>query len=147
MAELKARHKGPYRPLSGPIVCAYAKTGTGHAEAAAGQAEVHAGQAEAAATEDEVRTAHMEAAAGGDGTASGGTGTEADAHDFVRVREIGKQVITDCETIPATNGICGGVVCTGFIDVEKIIFPGYCKPPVFLEKKLPFQILLLTLDS
>ncbi|AMR06126.1 hypothetical protein BK742_17195 [Bacillus thuringiensis serovar pingluonsis] len=45
------------------------------------------------------------------------------------------------------TGISGGVALTGFIDVEKIITVknNGCKEKLFLEKKLPFQIVILNL--
>ncbi len=57
---------------------------------------------------------------------------------------------SDCHEIPATEGIEGGVVCTGFIDVEKILRRITCHGDVthyFLEKKLPFQILLIAFEK
>ncbi|OMH24242.1 hypothetical protein BK726_00895 [Bacillus thuringiensis serovar londrina] len=47
------------------------------------------------------------------------------------------------------TGISGGVALTGFIDVEKIITVknNGCKEKLFLEKKLPFQIVILNLGK
>ncbi|OUB21154.1 hypothetical protein BK739_01780 [Bacillus thuringiensis serovar pirenaica] len=47
------------------------------------------------------------------------------------------------------TGISGGVALTGFIDVEKIITVKHngCKEKLFLEKKLPFQIVILNLGK
>lgn len=47
------------------------------------------------------------------------------------------------------TGISGGVALTGFIDVEKIITikNNGCKEKLFLEKKLPFQIVILNLGK
>lgn len=59
------------------------------------------------------------------------------------------EIETSCEQIPQTSGVDGGIICTGFIDVEKILkrVKHHCGQPVtshfFLEKKLPFQVVLI----
>jgi|GEM_PF-4691858 len=57
---------------------------------------------------------------------------------------------SECHEIPSTEGIEGGVICTGFIDVEKIIRRVTCHGGVthyFLEKKLPFQVVLIAFEK
>jgi hypothetical protein len=57
-------------------------------------------------------------------------------------------VCTSC-ILPTTDLIAGGFALTGFIDVEKVITitPTPTPPQVlFLEKKLPFQILVMGID-
>ena len=61
------------------------------------------------------------------------------------VRDIKTEVVEHCQSIPESEGIEGGVVCTGFLDVEKLI--GVHHHTFFLEKKLPFQIVIITLED
>lgn len=68
---------------------------------------------------------------------------------FVVVEEIGRDIISDTTDIKRTDGILGGINITGFIDVEKLItiYSGcYKYKTLFLEKKLPFSIVILSLD-
>lgn len=59
------------------------------------------------------------------------------------------EIETACEQIPKTRGVDGGIICTGFIDVEKILkrVRNRCGQPevshFFLEKKLPFQVVFI----
>jgi|GEM_PF-6256850 len=77
--------------------------------------------------------------------------------EFV-VTTIATSIEVECEQIPAETapgGAQGGIVCTGFFDVEKMIHK--VEPPGtggvsevrnwFLEKKLPFQLLWLRLPD
>lgn len=56
---------------------------------------------------------------------------------------------TSCQQVPKTRGVDGGIICTGFIDVEKILkrVKVNCGVPetshFFLEKKLPFQVVFI----
>lgn len=58
-------------------------------------------------------------------------------------------IVADCHEIPATAEMTGGVVCTGFVDVETVLAKshithnGWMTTRFFLEKKLPFQVVLL----
>lgn len=74
----------------------------------------------------------------------------------IRDRQI--DIKTDCVIVPwdgTSGGIQGGVACTGVIDVEKVIKKieppgGNGVRPVrvwILEKKLPFQVLILRLPD
>lgn len=60
---------------------------------------------------------------------------------------------SSCQQIPKGSGIEGGVVCTGFIDIEKILRRTHCHrgkhivTNFFLEKKLPFQVLLIAFEG
>ncbi len=71
--------------------------------------------------------------------------SDPDCDDWIQVHEVGHEVVTEEITIPSSDGVRGGIAVTGFFDVEKII----CirGKTFFLEKKLPFQILLLHLHS
>jgi hypothetical protein len=67
----------------------------------------------------------------------------------VYVEDISKDILYKSVEIPASDGILGGVAVTGFVDVEKLIHiyvPCYDKKTLFLEKKLPFSYLILSLD-
>ncbi|MDP4144194.1 MAG: hypothetical protein Q8936_06865 [Bacillota bacterium] len=67
----------------------------------------------------------------------------------VEVEEIDKRIISDVTDICPTDGITGGVAITGFIDVEKLIHIKkgcHGKKTIFLEKKLPFSYLMVSLD-
>nr|WP_172688944.1 hypothetical protein [Bacillus thuringiensis] len=54
-----------------------------------------------------------------------------------------------CIPVDQNAGIYGGIALTGFIDVEKIITVknNGCKEKLFLEKKLPFQLVVLHLGK
>lgn len=67
----------------------------------------------------------------------------------VRVCPISQSVTIECHRLPETQDIGGGVLCTGFFDVEKLIMikhhdDHFTREKVLLmEKKLPFQLLIL----
>lgn len=61
------------------------------------------------------------------------------------VRDVKEEVVEHCQSLPETEGIQGGVVCTGFLEVEKLIGVGCHR--FFLEKKLPFQIVIINLED
>jgi len=68
----------------------------------------------------------------------------------VVVEEISKEIISNVIDIPCSEGIHGGFAITGFIDVEKLIKINKhecCSKVLFLEKKLPFSVVVLTLDT
>jgi hypothetical protein len=67
----------------------------------------------------------------------------------VVVEEISKQIIVDQANILPANGLLGGTALTGFIDIEKLIHIKNCEKPLtlFLEKKLPFSVVVLSLDT
>ena len=78
---------------------------------------------------------------------------------MIDVQEIEEKITMQCDPIPAeldTEGLLGGVLCTGFVDAEKVIRK--IEPPDprtgrqqvkvwFLEKMLPFQVLMLRLPD
>jgi len=67
---------------------------------------------------------------------------------FIEVEEVSKQIITESTKIGSSDGILGGIAITGFIDVEKLIKRhGKMPKVIFLEKKLPFSLLFLSLDT
>jgi len=69
---------------------------------------------------------------------------------LIDVEEIGIRIVIEPATVLPTDGILGGTVLTGFIDVEKLIHIKKCGKPVktlFLEKKLPFSIVILSIDT
>jgi hypothetical protein len=60
-------------------------------------------------------------------------------------------IVSEVQTIPANPAIAllGGFALTGFIDIEKEIFfrdSANVLHTFFLEKKLPFQVLVLDVD-
>jgi hypothetical protein len=68
----------------------------------------------------------------------------------VTVDQLREKLSTDITRICPTDGINGGFALTGFIDVEDII-KIKCSPwdekTLFLEKKLPFSIVVFSLDT
>jgi hypothetical protein len=69
------------------------------------------------------------------------------------VRNLGSSpdIVSEVQTIPANAAIAllGGFALTGFIDIEKEIFfrdRFGVLHTFFLEKKLPFQVLVLDVD-
>lgn len=64
---------------------------------------------------------------------------------YVYVDEVNKQIITNVEKLPCTEGTNGGFLLTGFIDIEKIIYSDWYgkSKATFLEKKFPFSVLVL----
>ncbi len=71
--------------------------------------------------------------------------------DIVRVVSVEKKIVTSREKIPKSDSSLGGVVVTGFIDIEKLIElkqkHSRRNRTIFLEKLLPFQILELELEK
>jgi hypothetical protein len=68
----------------------------------------------------------------------------------VEIEEVSEKIISNIIDIPCSDGIHGGFAITGFIDVEKLIKiykHECCSNVLFLEKKLPFSIVVLTLDT
>ncbi len=69
----------------------------------------------------------------------------------VHVDEIATKIECESCCIPKDKdaGIHGGIALTGFIDVEKLITVKYNhkKEKLFLEKKLPFQIVVLNVGT
>lgn len=71
----------------------------------------------------------------------------------VRVCPVSQDVTIECHTLPESEDTGGGVLCTGFLDVEKLIViknkhHHHPKETVLLlEKKLPFQLLILRLKG
>lgn len=63
----------------------------------------------------------------------------------VRILDMKRDVVSNVQEIPRSPGICGGFAITGFLDVEKFICVGRHK--LFIEKKLPFQIVILTVGG
>jgi hypothetical protein len=69
---------------------------------------------------------------------------------FIDVTTI--DIRSDCRRVPESEGIEGGVICTGFIDVEKILRRvtqnEYRKRTqrFLLEKKLPFQLVWIAFE-
>ncbi|MGE6618780.1 hypothetical protein [Bacillus mycoides] len=73
-------------------------------------------------------------------------------HEYeIHVDQINTEIECESCIIPKDEqaGIQGGIALTGFIDVEKIITVKYNhhKKKLFLEKKLPFQIVILNLSA
>jgi hypothetical protein len=69
--------------------------------------------------------------------------------NYVIIEEVSKDIITNKTSIPATDGVLGGVAVTGFVDVEKLIHiyaPAKKQKTIFLEKKLPFSYVVLALE-
>ncbi len=66
----------------------------------------------------------------------------------IEIEEVSKQIVTESTKIGPSDGILGGTAITGFIDIEKLIKRN-CETPkvIFLEKKLPFSFLFLSLDT
>lgn len=60
----------------------------------------------------------------------------------MRIRDFRLDVVSNAQEIPRSPGLNGGVAITGFVDVEKLISVGHRK--FFIEKKLPFQIVILS---
>ncbi|WP_312469771.1 hypothetical protein [Neobacillus sp.] len=68
----------------------------------------------------------------------------------IKVETVGEKIFTDNEKIPKTSSVLGGTSITGFVDIEKLIQikdKPFHEKAIFLEKKLPFQILELELNS
>lgn len=70
----------------------------------------------------------------------------------VKVIPVETKITVDATTVPSTDSVRDGVALTGFIDVEKLIeikddCHGDDDKTLFLEKKLPFQVLILELEN
>jgi hypothetical protein len=61
-----------------------------------------------------------------------------------------EKIISNIIDVPCSDSFHGGLVNTGFIDVEKLIHinkPECFSKVMFLEKKFLFSIVVLTLDT
>jgi hypothetical protein len=68
----------------------------------------------------------------------------------VEIEQVKTEVTTDVVRIPCTDGITGGFALTGFIDIEDIIKIKKCpwnEKTLFLEKKLPFSVVVIGLET
>lgn len=70
---------------------------------------------------------------------------------FIETTQV--EIKSECHKIPKGKGFLGGVICTGFIDVEKVLRHVILHKRrldtthFLLEKKLPFQVVLLAFDE